>query len=332
MKRVSLDVIAKDAGVSKTTASMVLNGKGSLNKIHPDTQARIFQVARKYRYRPNLLAKNLSEGKTMTLGLIVPNISDSYYSTIADHLESLASKAGYILLLGSTGENPEKERELLLTFEAQRVDGILIASTQHNLEDISLLYQNGLPIVLFDRHYPGTNLPSVVIDNYWGIKKLVDYMHSMGRKKVGYIGLDLDLNAIHERQRGFKESVKSIYGSDVNLLQIVAYREYAKTCYEATMSLVEQGVDAIIFETHYLALHGIRKLNELSLKYPDQISIASYGDHEVFTIFKPYVTAIDQPVGEIALASLELLQGIMSKQATGNVYHMIQPKLIVRHS
>ena len=122
MKRISLDMIAKEVNLSKTTVSMVLNGKGDLYKINPETQALIYSVAKKLKFRPNLIARNLSVGSSMTLALIVPSIVDTYYSHIAESIELISSELGYKVLLGTTHEDPAKEKELLLTFEAQQVD------------------------------------------------------------------------------------------------------------------------------------------------------------------------------------------------------------------
>jgi len=309
---------------------MVLNGKGDDFKINPETQKRIKSAAEKYRYRPNLIAKNLSQGKSMILGLIVPNIADTYYSNIADAIESYAISKGYKVLLGNTKEDPQKEKELLLTFEAQQVDGIMIASTQHNLEDIERMLKQGMPIVLFDRHYPNAELPHVVVDNYQGIKLLLEHLQKQGRKKIGYVGVDLDLTAIYERKRGYKENLKT---QQQEYLKNVDYANAGRECMQAVEELIRQGVDALVFETHYLALHGIRRINDLNLHYPKDLSIASYGDHEVFTIFKPYITAIDQPTQKIASNAFEVLMQMLEPENTSAYqYKIIAPELYVRDS
>lgn len=115
MRKISLNKLAEELGLSKTTVSMVLNGQGDKHKINVDTQNRVIDFAKKYNYRPNQIARNLSIGKTMTLGLIIPNISDSFYSTIAYHFEDKASEKNYKVLLGSSREDNKKEIELLQT-------------------------------------------------------------------------------------------------------------------------------------------------------------------------------------------------------------------------
>ena len=310
---------------------MVLNGKGDLHKINPDTQERIIELAKKYNYRPNLIARNLIKGRTMTLGLIVPNIRDSFYSTIAYYLENKSSEKGYKVLLGSSREDDKKEVDLLQTFEDQRVDGIMIASTQHNLPAIQRMHDEGFPIVLFDRNYPGTNLPAVHIDNFEGVSTLVKHMHSLGRLNVGYIGVDLDLTPLYDRQKGYSKTVTELSGREKLNMKIVSYKNHGEECAKAIDELIDQHVDAIIFETHYLALHGVRRINELGIKYPEDLSIASFGDHEVFSIFKPHVTAINLQAENIVESALDmLLSRIEGKGTAENHTVVISPLLLVR--
>ncbi len=334
MKRVSLDMIAKEVKLSKTTVSMVLNGKGDLHKINPDTQALILSVAKRLNFRPNMIARNLSTGSSMTLALIVPRITDTYYGLIAESIEQISLKLGYQVLLGTTHEDPVKEKELLLTFEAQQVDGILIASTQHNLEDIKAISNAGLPIVLFDRHYPGEDLPYVVVDNYNGAKKLVKHLIETGRKNIGYVGLNLDLTAIKDRQRGFRNAIEESKRDSQNL-KIVDHQNAKLDCHKAVEELIsDHGVDGIVFETHYLALYGIARIREMGVDYPDTISIVSFGDHEVFSIFRPEVTALVQPVEQIAENAIDMLMKQIQNKPNSLLksQEVVEPSMEIRNT
>ena len=334
MKRVSLDMIAKEVKLSKTTVSMVLNGKGDLHKINPDTQALILSVAKRLKFRPNMIARNLSTGSSMTLALIVPRITDQYFSLIAETIEQISLKLGYQVVLGTTHEDPVKERELLLTFEAQQVDGILIATTQHNLEDIKSICDAGIPIVLFDRHYPGQDLPYVVVDNYLGAQKLVEHLAESGRRNIGYVGLNLDLTAIKDRQRGFKNAIEEM-AIDYYNLKIVDHQNAKADCRKAVEELVlSQAVDGIVFETHYLALFGIAKIREMRVDFPGAVTIVSFGDHEVFSIFRPEVTALVMPVEKIAKNSVDMLMDqIKNKQSGSSKWHeIVEPNMEIRNA
>ena len=333
MKKVSLEVIAKQAEVSITTASMVLNGKGDQHKINKATQDKILKIAKALNYRPNISARNLSRGKTMTIGLVVPNIADSYYSNIALHLEQELADSEYHLLLGSSLEVPAKEEELVNAFLDRQVDALLIATTQQNQELLEKVNANGTPVVLFDRHYPDSELSHVIVDNYAGIKKLVNHLYRNGQKAIGYIGLDLNLHAIHERQRGYIENYQHRFNMQTNYMRVIEYTNYAEACHQAVRELLTLGAKAIIFETHYLTLHGIKQLVESKVKYPEEVSVASFGDHEVFSIFSPHITAIEQPVERIAKECLTAVFEMMSKRNTEKVLQIkLEPELIIRNS
>ena len=331
MKRVSLAIIAKKAEVSMTTASMVLNGKGDKHKINKATQDKVLRIAKELNYRPNVSARNLSRGKTMTIGLIVPNIADSYYSSIAFHLEQQLANSEYHLLVGSSLEDQAKEEELINAFLARQVDALLVATTQQNLELLEKVNASGTPVVLFDRHYPDSQLPYIIVDNYTGITKLVNHLYRNGHKAIGYIGLDLDLHAIHERQRGYVENYIDRFNMQNNYMRIIEYDNYAEACHQAVTELLTSGVKAIIFETHYLTLHGIKQLVESGVKYPDTVSVASFGDHEVFSIFSPNITAIDQPVERIAKECLKVVFAKMTKSESVTQIKL-EPELIIRNS
>jgi len=333
MKKVSLQVIAQKAEVSMTTASMVLNGKGDKHKINKATQDKVLRIAKELNYRPNASARNLSRGKTMTIGLVVPNIADSYYSSIAFHLEQQLADSEYHILLGSSLEDPLKEEELINAFLARQVDALLVATTQQNLTLLEKVNDSGIPVVLFDRHYPDSSLPYIIVDNYTGINKLVNLLYRSGHKAIGYIGLDLDLHAIHERQRGYLENYVERFNMQTNYMKIIEYDNYAEACHQAVSELLTSGVKAIIFETHYLTLHGIKQLVELDIKYPDAVSIASFGDHEVFSIFSPTITAIDQPVKRIAKECLRVVFSQMTKNKIDHATQIkLEPELIIRNS
>lgn len=333
MVKASLAEIARRAEVSKTTVSMVLNGKGDQHKINQATQERILSIASDLNYRPNFTAQSLSRGKTMTIGLIVPNIADSYYSSIAYHMEQLLAETDYQLLLGSSQESPELEAKLLRTFVDRQVDAMLVATTERQQELLETIDRSGIPVVLFDRHYHSSPLDYVIVNNHLGVKLLVDHLVQGGHQHIGYVGLNLDLEAIRERQRGFKESSTEHRVGDSGSLRIVEYASYAKGCEQAVKELVASGADAIVFETHYLALHGIRILTQEGIAYPDKVSVVSYGDHEVFSIFGPQITAVDQPSEHIAQKCIkQVLARLDNEVKKESQQIVIDPLLIVRNT
>jgi LacI family transcriptional regulator len=128
-KKIKITDLSKILGLSPTLISMVLNGKGKENKISEATQQKVLETARKLNYTPNQSARALRMGKTFVIGLIVPDISNVFFSRIARHMEDELWKHGYRLVIGSTDENPDNEQRLINLFTTQNVDGIIAAST-----------------------------------------------------------------------------------------------------------------------------------------------------------------------------------------------------------
>ena len=313
---------------------MVLNGKGDLHKINTETQRRVLETAEKYNYRPNQIARNLSKGNSMTLGLIVPNISDSYFSSAAYHFEDLAREVNYKVLLGSSREDDKKEIELLTTFYDNQVDGILIASTQQNLPTIKKMYDGGLPIVLFDRIYEGTNLPAVRLDNYNGVRQLVKELKTAGKKKIGYIGVDLDLLTLHERRKGFTDEIEPNMASK-SQLEIIHYATHKSECGDAIDKLIDEvKCDAIVFETQYLTLLGIKHMTDRKINGKKEVTLSSYGNHAVFDLFDTKINSVDLNIHETIKSAFDMLFKMINKDAENNLSDLlltIEPKLIKRH-
>ena len=330
MYGISLEQLAEKAKVSKTTASLVINGKGDRYKINKDTQQRILSIASEFNYRPNFSARSLTKGKTMTIGLVVPNIADSFYSNIAFQLEQQLAETEYQLLMGSTREKSDREEALIATFLNRQVDALIVATTQKKQVYIEKIKNSGIPVVLFDRHYPDSDLPHVIVDNYYGVRKLIIHLESQNRNKIAYVGLDLELQAIKERQQGYKDWSENVE-YPANFLYTVSYENYLSECDASVRKLVSEGVDAIIFETHYLALQGIKSLESLGVNYSQEVNVVSFGDHQAFNIFPPGITAVDQPVDKIAGASLNLVFNQLNNIDTElNTEVKLEPELIIR--
>jgi LacI family transcriptional regulator len=331
MQKISLEELAGKAKVSKTTASLVLNGKGDRYKINKDTQQRILRVAAEYNYRPNFSARSLTNGRTMTIGLVVPNIADSFYSNIAFQLEQQLADTEYQLLMGSTRENSEREEALISTFLNRQVDALIVATTQKKQVYIERIYNSGIPVVLFDRHYPRSPLPHVIVDNYRGVNKLIHHLQSSNRAKIGYVGLELQLDAIKERQLAYNDWVKATSSPDC--FRTVYYENYQAECEDAINQLIENGVDALLFETHYLALEGIKCMANKGLHCPDDVSVVSFGDHQAFSVFAPGITVVHQPVVRIAENCLKLVFEQMKEgglQSSGEI--ILEPELVIRNT
>lgn len=162
----SLKYIAEKLNISKTTVSWVLSGKGDEKGISKATQERVLQYAKSLNYQPNLLARSLNTGVSGTIGLIIPSISDLFYSQIPREIECGAEKLGYSLMICSSESEIDRENKMIRLFRAKQVDGIIMVPTKHSKFEIKRLMQDKYPfVVLFDRYFSDFQTNYVIIDN-----------------------------------------------------------------------------------------------------------------------------------------------------------------------
>lgn len=291
---------------------MVLNNKGDENKISKETQEKIFAYAKKYNYVPNQLARGLSRGKSETIGLIIPNISDTFYAQIAGFVESRAMEKGYTVVFSSSYENPEKESKLIQSMLNRQVDGLIISSTQKNEKDMVRLLEDSVPLVLIDRHYPNLNTNFVVVDNFGGIFKATKHLANLGRKHIGFITIKSDLDAMKQRLLGYIKALEETSDESDCRDQFIA--ELDQKNYVAEMGDLiekimkpEKKVDALLFSTHYLAKEGLRALKQIGVQIPKEVAIVSFSEMSAFDLVDPPITSVIQPVQQIGNVAVDIL-------------------------
>jgi len=336
LKKIYLKDIAKSLQVSKTTVSLVLNNKGDVHKISKDTQKRILDFARKNNYKPNHLARGLSRGKSETIGLIVPNISDVFYAKIAGCIEKKAKEFGYTVVFSSSNENTETEKELILSMMNRQVDGLIIASTQQNETDIQQLKNAKFPFVLIDRHYPDIDTNYVIVDNHDGVKNVTQYLINLGKEKIGFISIEPKLEAIKQRLYGYQDA---LLANDIQekkeFIKELNNNNYQQQMKGVIKELVgaPNHVDAIVFSTHYLTASGLRELKAINCKVPDEVAIVSFDELAAFDLVDPAITSVIQPVNEIGNYAVEILvDEIENKGKVKEKKKILETSLIIRKS
>lgn len=203
----SLKYIAEKLNISKTTVSWVLSGKGDEKGISKATQERVLQYAKSLNYQPNLLARSLNTGVSGTIGLIIPSISDLFYSQIPREIECGAEKLGYSLMICSSESEIDRENKMIRLFRAKQVDGIIMVPTKHSKFEIKRLMQDKYPfVVLFDRYFSDFQTNYVIIDNENCSYQLVKHLIAQGRKKIAVITTNSHLTTMNLRVQGYKRA------------------------------------------------------------------------------------------------------------------------------
>jgi len=318
MKRVSLKDIAKKVGVSPSTVSFVLNGKGSKMRISEGLSKKIKKVADKYGYHPNQLAVGLRTGNTKMLGLIVENISNSFFSLLAKIIEDEAQRFGYRIVYCSTENDLSRARALISMLSHRQVDGYLITPTEGLEDDIRRLAQHGKPVILMDRYFPDLDVSSVTVDNYHGARMGVQLLIDKGYKKIGFVGLDMNLIQMQLREKAYRDVLKAnnIKLNRKLVLKLQFNSEKSEESIEKISSFIRYNkeLDAIFAVTNYLGIYGLECIRKLDLSIPGDLAVVCFDDHDIFRLYPPGISTIQQPVEEIARTAIKLLMDQLKKK------------------
>lgn len=301
----TLDEIAKLAGVSKTTASYVINGKAQQYRISEKTQRKVMTVVEQYNYRPNHAASALRAGHSHSFGLIIPDLENSSYARLAKLLEQRSRKAGYQILIGCSDDDPQTEKKVAEALISRRIDTLFTASALSDANDYYLKIQSaGTPVIALDRALDDRFFSCVISENVEGAYKLADSAISSRVRSVGLIGALPKLRVSKEREQGFR-----LLCDEKNLPAQVLYGEHFSRK-EGTRLIKQwftddQLPDAII-TTSYTLLEGVL---DVMLNFPDlmkDIKLATFGDNRLLD-FLPYkINSLSQQFELIADRAMAL--------------------------
>lgn len=309
---VSLKDIAAELGLSKTTVSWVLSGKGSQRNISPDTQQRVLDCAARLNYVPNSLARSLNLGYSKTIGLIVPSISDSFYANVANKIEEVAHALGYSLMIASSNSDARMEEELIRVFVEKQVDGIILASMKLTRSGVEYLQAKHVPLVMIDRYYPDmTDVSHVIIDNFEASCTLVSRMLSEGYGKIAIVTTNPHLTTMDQRSQGY-ETVLTDAGIMVDprlnvTVPVSAYRESLPERLD-TMFAEVPDVDGFFFTTHILLEEALKYFISRGIDVHDgHLSFSCMRSDPLMKLIVPGLHVAEFPENEMGQAAVDML-------------------------
>lgn len=310
MKPPSIKDIAKKAGVSITTVSFILNGKAEKMRISKEVIKKVEDIIAEIGFKPNQVARSLRTGNTKTIGLIVEDISNPFFSAIARLIEDKAYKKGYKISYSSTENNSEKAKDLIEMFKTRKVDAYIIAPVPGIEEEIRQLLSDRIPVVVFDRNLPELDLNYVVVDNFKGGYEATEHLIRKGKKNIAFVTVDVDVDQINNRFLGYQEALKH-HGVPLNektLVKIPFDSTVADTNNRLKVLFEENPeIDAVFFSTNYLAVRALFFLKEIGKPINGDFSIVAYDDQDVFRIHTPPISVVDQPIEEIAEKIIDII-------------------------
>ena len=331
-KRVSLKDIAKEVGVSTALVSYVLNNLKE-GRIRKEIAERIREVAKRLNYRPNQVARSLKTRRTHTIGLIVADISNPFSSSLARIVEDEAAKVNYTVIFGSSDETAAKSEKLIDTLLNRQVDGLIIAPPVQAEAQIEELMRQETSFVLLDRYFPGIKTNYVALDNHLAAHHGTKHLIEAGCRKIGLIAYKTGLFHLKERKRGYMTALNdSGVGINKSLVKEVSIFNDPHEIVKCLKELMDvHRPDGLLFASNMIAAHGLKYINTLPIRVPDDLAIVSFDATEALDLFYSPITYIRQPLQEMGRKATEiLLESIASKNKITQV--MMEPELVVRAS
>ena len=306
-KKVTINDIAREAGVSRTLVSSVLCNMQRGNKhyrVSEETTNKIKEVMAKYDYRPNDSARTLRSGNNKIIGVILSDISNRFFAEVSRRIEDWAHQFGYLVIFGNTDEKAENLAEGVEMLYSKGVQGMIIVPCPGSEGTIISYKKRGLPIVLLDRDFPDSGLSSVVLDNRKASVELTDRLIDEGYSRIEFVSYDTTLANIQERERGYEDAMKA-RGLGCNIT--IHRPEYGN--FEQVETIVLDAYakksEAMIFSTYRLALLGRRATIRHNLG--NDCSFACFNNSDTFDIYERGMLFVKQPIEEFARNSVTLL-------------------------
>lgn len=333
--KVTIKDIAREVGLSPTAVSLVLNDRPC--KISAESRRRIKEVARRKRYVPNQIARSLVTQRSETIGLVVPNIESRFFSSLARRLELGCRERGYALFITNSDDSSSNDSELVRLLVNRGADGlIVVVSGEAGTDDlVSTLSHLPVPFVMVDRLIEGLPCDKVSFDNEQGGYLACRHLLDAGHRRVACI-VNKSSDTGRKRLAGYERALAERgVAPDRSLELDSAY--YIPDAYAAAGELLATDATAVFASSDNIALGLLKRLYERGMRVPRDYSVVSYDNSAADVLFEPALTSIEQNVGELSSAALEILFARLEEESvTGElgdpVTRTLVPRLVVKDS
>jgi LacI family transcriptional regulator len=329
---VTIRDVAELAGVSIGTVSNVLNNP---TMVAPATRARVLAAIESTGFVRSTAAHQLRGGKSRSVGVVILDVSNPFFTDMVRGAEQALRDEGYVLVLCSTDESPERERHYLGLLEEHRVEGVLITPAERELAHVVALAGRGIPTVLLDRSAPAGSLCSVTVDDVRGGELAAAHLLSSGHERIALVNGPSSIRQCADRRRGARRAARRL-GLDVDTavaeIAVPALTDvHGERAAERLLGELA-GVDAVMCANDLLALGVLRGLAARGVSVPDEMAVVGYDDVAFAAMLSPSLSSVRQPKLELGIAGAELL--LEESRDPHHVHREVrfEPELVVRAS
>lgn len=331
---VTIKDIAREANVSYATVSRALNNKRGVRE---STRRRVLELAVEMSYTPNAIARGLVKKQTHTLGLIIPDITNPFYPEVARGIEDGAAERGFSIFLCNTNWEREREVDYLRLLAEKRVDGIVLAPIDNEVEAVEYRFAGKIPVVYVSNAPHRTRHSFVVIDNVLGGFLATEHLIQAGYRTVGFVGSTEDSLTIEERLKGYRRALKK-HGLPVEnkYIRLGEFKQESGYRIVRRMIAEEDYPRAIFAENDLLALGILQGAKASGLSVPEDVAVVGFDDIPFASFPEVQLTTINQPTYKMGRKAVEILleQIAALKRPPSSLPRQIylEPRLIVRQS
>jgi len=332
MKKPKIKDVARMAGVSTTTVSRVLNGE---KYVKDELKAKVLRVIDELGYSPSHIARSLVRQKTNLIGVIVPDLTSSFYATILSSIEQTASRSGYSLLVCDIHEDTDKEFKYLNIFKEMRVEGIIIMHEKLSDKIQDFINKLDIPVIFSSVRPPDQKYVSVIIDDYYAAYDAARYLTGLGHERIAFIGGDMrDVTSGQSRYLGYRNALEDSGIAVVD--DYIRFGDYKpKSGYEKMKELLEISPrpTAVFAVSDDMAAGAMNCIHDHKLSVPEDISVIGFDGSQLTELVRPRLSSMEQPIEEMGRVTVDSLFDLIQGNENAPKEDLIlQHRLVVRDS
>lgn len=323
--------VAKQAGVAPMTVSRVINNSGYVSE---DTRTRVEEAISRLGYVPNMLGPSLRFNQTNTLALVLTDITNPFWTTVARGVEDAAQEAGYSVILCNTDESEAKQDQYLTMLLKRRIDGILLVPSTSTSNVVQTIKNQGVKVVVLDREVNDTEVDVVEGDSVGGAYQLTRYLIELGHQHIAILSGPQNVSTSSQRVAGFCQAIE-----EANLTHNTAniyWGEFSQTLGHEMVRRALQSTPrptAFLAVNNFIANGALQALREMNIRVPEDVSVVSFDDIPVSINPMPFLTVAAQPAYEMGYQATQLLVARLINAGPETVQKIILPvKILIRQS
>ena len=325
LKRVTIKDVARSATVSPATVSRVLNGQPYIRE---ETRQQVLQAVAELDYTPDKRAQALRKRKTGIIGIIMPDISNPFFSLLVRGVEHEAHTQGYSVLICDSENSLEGEQHALRTLFGERADGVILTSVVADNVHLESFVRKGVPLVIADRRIAGLKAPAVIVDGVQDGYRLTQYLIKLGYREIAFIQGPAEVSTAADRFAGYRQGL-----ADQGLMSNEDYLVRGDYTFEggceATRNLLSRGrPQAIIASNDMMAIGALYALQERGLQVPGEIGVAGFDNIPLATWVHPRLTTVEIPAYLMGQEAMRLLASCMGGRAISSATKLLKTRLV----